>query len=43
MMNIYKEYIRKIPLEVEENNFNPNQISEGDAIVVFSKEGSSNS
>lgn len=33
----YKEYIRKIPLEVEENNFNPNQISEGDAIVVFSK------
>ncbi|WP_418223500.1 helicase-related protein [Clostridium isatidis] len=32
-----KEYYRNIPLEVQENNFDPKQINEGDAIVVFSK------
>lgn len=32
-----KEYYRKIPLEVQENNFEARQVTEGDAIVVFSK------
>ncbi len=34
-----KEYTRTIPLEVENKNFNYNDIQEGDAIVVFSKKG----
>ncbi|MBW9153944.1 helicase-related protein [Clostridium estertheticum] len=34
-----KEYTRDIPLEVENINFNYNDIQEGDAIVVFSKKG----
>lgn len=32
-----KEYTRKIPLVVEDKNFNPLDVQEGDAIVVFSK------
>lgn len=33
----FKEYTRKIPLVVEDKNFNPLDVQEGDAIVVFSK------
>lgn len=33
----FKEYKRRIPLEVEENEFTNNHIEDGDAVVVFSK------
>lgn len=33
----FKEYIRKIPLEIQYDNFNHNKIEDGDAIVIFSK------
>ena len=34
---LLKEYIRDIPLEVQDTNFIHNKLEEGDAIVVFSK------
>ncbi|WP_300385235.1 DEAD/DEAH box helicase [Clostridium sp.] len=34
---LLKEYIREIPLKVENTNFIHNKVKEGDAIVVFSK------
>lgn len=34
---LLKEYVREIPLEVQNTNFIHNKVEEGDAIVVFSK------
>ena len=33
----FREYIRKIPLEIQYENFNHNKIEDGDAVVIFSK------
>lgn len=33
----FKEYIRKIPLEIQYENFTHNKIEDGDAVVIFSK------
>lgn len=33
----FKEYVRKIPLELQYENFTHNNVEDGDAVVIFSK------
>lgn len=33
----FKDYVRKIPLEMQYDNFSHNKVEDGDAVVIFSK------